>query len=258
MSDLIAYPHCSSHSAHQCTESPKQRTIGGFPATRIGDRLSPRRTDRACIWRSQVSVTNRRSWGVAGAFAIAILVVGCGAATPSGLLEQDIGGGADAAVATATPTVGPSPTPRATRSPRVTVRPSPSPHPTVVPTAPPSPTPVPPTPAPTPAPTAAPVGPALPAGSLTAAEGASQIGQFATVCGIGYTAALSSGQTFINLDAPYPSHVFTLLIWPEDRYRYAGAPEALFAGRLACATGVITSYNGIAQIIASDNMVWAP
>jgi len=200
-------------------------------------------------------VTHRFSWG--GAIAIIILVVGCGAETPSGFQEQDIGDGAAAAVATATPTVAPSPTPRATRSPR-TVRPSPSAEPTVVPTAPPSPTPVPPTPAPTPAPIAAPVGPALPAGSLTAAQGSSQVGQFATVCGIGYTTALSSGQTFINLDAPYPAHVFTLLIWPEDRYRYAGAPEALFAGRVACATGVISSYNGIAQIIASDNMVWAP
>ena len=69
---------------------------------------------------------------------------------------------------------------------------------------------------------------------------------------------LSSGQTFLNLDAPYPNHTFTLLIWPEDLFRYSGAPAQTFAGSLACASGLISSYNGVAQIIARENTVWAP
>lgn len=210
----------------------------------------------------------RRRYTVVIAVLLAVLLASCGTPPAPGLTQQGLG--VTESTAAPSETESPSATPRATPSPRPTARPTPTAEPTPVPTARPTPTaeptpvptprptpaPVPPTPAPTPTP--APVGPVLPPGSLTAAQGASRVGQHATVCGIGYTAALSSGQTFVNLDAPYPDHSFTLLIWPEDRFRYAGAPEQLFSGRVACASGVISSYDGVAQIIASENMVWAP
>lgn len=194
---------------------------------------------------------HRYAWCLAALLTVSI--VGCGAQSATGLDQQGLAVG-DVASASGRESAAPTATPRGTRSPRPTKRATPAAEPTITPT--PAPPPVTPTPALTPTP--APRGPVLPAGSITAIQGAGRVGQYATVCGIGYTTALSSGQTFVNLDAPYPDHSFTLLIWPEDRHRYAGAPEDLFAGRLACAAGVISSYDGVAQIVARDNMVWSP
>lgn len=118
-----------------------------------------------------------------------------------------------------------------------------------------------PTPAPTPVPTPVPEaqGPILPAGALTSKEGASRVGQTATVCGVVVSPTyLTGGPTFLNLDTPYPSHHFTILIWPKDRSRYAQPPEEVFAGQLTCVTGFIGSYNGIAQIEARANTAWMP
>jgi hypothetical protein len=60
--------------------------------------------------------------------------------------------------------------------------------------------------------------------TITAAEAENHIGDTATVCGqVASTkyAASSRGQpTFINLDKPYPSPIFTVLIWGLDRAKF--------------------------------------
>jgi len=64
---------------------------------------------------------------------------------------------------------------------------------------------------------------------LTAGQAKDHEGETATVCGMvanEHTATSSRGQpTFINLDAPYPNQVFTILVWGEDRRNMGALPQ---------------------------------
>jgi hypothetical protein len=96
--------------------------------------------------------------------------------------------------------------------------------------------------------------PALGADALTPEEAAGHIGDQAEVCGVVASAKFateSRGQpTFLNLGRPYPSHVFTALIWGSDRGKFTYALETLESERI-CVRGVISDYRGKAQIIVS-------
>ena len=78
------------------------------------------------------------------------------------------------------------------------------------------------------------------------------IGQKATVCGkvvsTKYAAASRGSPTFLNLDRPYPDHVFTVVIWGGDRAKF-GEPEVDYKGERICVTGEIESYRGVPQIV---------
>jgi hypothetical protein len=52
--------------------------------------------------------------------------------------------------------------------------------------------------------------------------------------------------TFINLDAPYPSQVFTILVWGDDRKNVGELPNV---GSHVCAKGLITDYRGVPEIV---------
>jgi hypothetical protein len=86
--------------------------------------------------------------------------------------------------------------------------------------------------------------------SISAADAKSHIGQRATVCGkiaSEHTASNSRGvPTFINLDAPYPNQVFTILIWEEDRAKVGELPPE---GTRVCAIGAIQDYHGVPEIV---------
>ncbi len=56
--------------------------------------------------------------------------------------------------------------------------------------------------------------------------------------------------TFLNLDKPYPNHLFTAVIWGSDRAAFPYAPESL-ANRRICVTGTIQLYRGKAEIVVS-------
>jgi hypothetical protein len=90
---------------------------------------------------------------------------------------------------------------------------------------------------------------------ITAAEAKSHVGERATVCGnvaSTHFAPGSKGQpTFLNLDAPYPKEIFTILIWGSDRPKF-GRPEDTYRDKDVCVTGKITSYRGVPEIVASD------
>ena len=90
---------------------------------------------------------------------------------------------------------------------------------------------------------------------LTSAESKDHIGETATVCGNVVStryASSSKGQpTFLNLDKPYPSQVFTVVIWGSNRGKF-GRPEVEYKEKRICVTGKITEYRGVPQVIADD------
>lgn len=97
--------------------------------------------------------------------------------------------------------------------------------------------------------------PALAQKTFTAAEAQQHIGERATVCGevasTHYAARSRGNPTFINLDKPYPSEVFTLLIWGADRPKF-GEPEETYRNKHICVTGQIGEYKGTPQVVAHD------
>jgi hypothetical protein len=97
--------------------------------------------------------------------------------------------------------------------------------------------------------------------SITAAQAASHVGESETVCGrvaSEHFAAHSRGRpTFLNLDAPYPRQVFTIVVWGDDRGAVGAAMPA--QGQRTCVTGVVILWTnnpsakhpiGVPQIIA--------
>ena len=92
-------------------------------------------------------------------------------------------------------------------------------------------------------------------GHLTASQAKDHVGEKATVCGVvasTHFATKSRGSpTFLNLDEPYPKQVFTILIWGSDRPKF-GDPEAKYVHKQVCVTGLIKSYKGTPEIIASE------
>jgi hypothetical protein len=90
---------------------------------------------------------------------------------------------------------------------------------------------------------------------ITAAEAKNHTGERATVCGkvvsTRYATTSKGEPTFLNLDEPYPSQVFTIVIWGSNRTKF-GDPEKKYRDSQLCVTGKITSYRGTPEITASD------
>ncbi len=97
--------------------------------------------------------------------------------------------------------------------------------------------------------------PAISQKKLTAEEAKEHFSQDATVCGEVVSSSYadsSRGQpTFLNLDRPYPSQIFTVVIWGESRSKF-GKPENEYKGKRICVSGKITAYAGKPEIVASD------
>jgi hypothetical protein len=91
---------------------------------------------------------------------------------------------------------------------------------------------------------------------ISPAEAAKYVGKNATVCGqvasANFSARSRRRPTFLNLDRPYPNHIFTALIWGEDRNKFPTPPEKVYSGRKICVTGTISSYQGQPQIVVSN------
>jgi hypothetical protein len=89
---------------------------------------------------------------------------------------------------------------------------------------------------------------------VSPADAINHVGRMATVCGLvasaKYATSANRQPTFLNLDKPYPNHVFTAVIWGSDRAAFPYAPESL-ADRRICVTGTIQVYQGKAEIIVS-------
>lgn len=83
------------------------------------------------------------------------------------------------------------------------------------------------------------------------------IGEWKTVCGTvvdTHYAVTSNGQpTFLNIGEPYPDPArFTVVIWGDYRGNFPSPPEDYYLGKNIGVTGLITEYEGIAQIEVSS------
>lgn len=91
--------------------------------------------------------------------------------------------------------------------------------------------------------------------SISAAEAKNHVGERGTVCGqvvsTHYAARSRGNPTFINLDKPYPDQMFTVLIWGSDRPKF-GDPEEMYRNKHICATGKISDYKGVPEIVAYE------
>jgi DNA/RNA endonuclease YhcR with UshA esterase domain len=90
--------------------------------------------------------------------------------------------------------------------------------------------------------------------TLSSKEAAEHVGQKATVCGVvvsaKYATSTRGEPTFLNLDEPYPSQLFTVVIWGSNRAAF-GKPESVYAHKTICVTGMIEAYKGKPEIVAS-------
>ena len=98
---------------------------------------------------------------------------------------------------------------------------------------------------------------ALPAGAaeLSPEDASKHIGETTTVCGVVASARFLSGTrsrpTLLNLGKPYPSQVFTVTIFGDDRGKF-GTPEKTLSGKRICVSGTIKEFRGVPEIILSD------
>jgi hypothetical protein len=93
------------------------------------------------------------------------------------------------------------------------------------------------------------------ANTLAPDQAALHIGKQVTVCGQVASATFASHTrrqpTFLNLDKPYPDHIFTVLVWGEDRGAFNLPPEVMYRNRHICVTGVIKTYKGRPEIVVT-------
>jgi DNA/RNA endonuclease YhcR with UshA esterase domain len=58
--------------------------------------------------------------------------------------------------------------------------------------------------------------------------------------------------TFLDLGADYPNSLLTVVIFGENREKFTGFPEVLFAHKNICVTGRLQDYKGRPEIIVSS------
>ena len=90
------------------------------------------------------------------------------------------------------------------------------------------------------------------------------IGMEKTVCGTvanaTYAVRTKGRPTFLNLDQPYPTQIFTVLIWGSDRNKFQNPPETFFRRKRICVTGIIEDFRGKPEIIvrSPDQIIVKP
>ena len=92
-----------------------------------------------------------------------------------------------------------------------------------------------------------------PTNAISWDEAKDHIGERTIVCGPVVDATWASGSngkpTFLNLGKPYPDpDRFTVVIWIQNRSNFPQAPEDYYLGKTIYVTGLITEYEGVAQI----------
>ena len=87
------------------------------------------------------------------------------------------------------------------------------------------------------------------------AEAKNHVEEKATVCGNVVSARFakdSKGQpTFLNLDEPYPNHIFTIVVWGSNRDKF-GDIETKYRVKDVCVAGKIESFKGVSEIAVND------
>jgi DNA/RNA endonuclease YhcR with UshA esterase domain len=89
----------------------------------------------------------------------------------------------------------------------------------------------------------------------TAAEAKEHIGETAIVCGKVASASFADNirgtPTFLNLEKPHPSQIFTVVIWGRFREKF-DKPEVKYKGKEICVRGKISEFRGVPQIEARE------
>lgn len=79
------------------------------------------------------------------------------------------------------------------------------------------------------------------------------IGDTVKVCGkvygVKYLQQAKNSPTFINMGAPYPNQLLTVVIWNDVRKQFEKTPEELFSNKEICVTGKIEMFKGKPQIV---------
>jgi hypothetical protein len=91
-------------------------------------------------------------------------------------------------------------------------------------------------------------------GAISWQRARSLVGRIATiqgrVAGTRYAASSNGSPTFLNVGVDYPNPSrFTVLIWIENRAAF-GRPELRYRGRTICVHGLVSSYQGVPEIVA--------
>lgn len=92
------------------------------------------------------------------------------------------------------------------------------------------------------------------AATITASQAREHDGETATVCGQVTNTHVAQGSrgkpTFMDLDSKFPDQVFAILVWDDDRPNVGALPPP---GVHVCATGLISYYHGVPQIVVRSS-----
>ena len=81
------------------------------------------------------------------------------------------------------------------------------------------------------------------------------VGKLVTVCGrVASTKYLPNSKTkitLLNLDAPFPNHIFTAVIYGGDRPKFS-EPEIKCSNKQVCVTGQVSIFRETPQIVLKD------
>jgi len=90
---------------------------------------------------------------------------------------------------------------------------------------------------------------------ISAVDAAKYVGKSVTVCGrvalADYVVSSIGRPTYLNLDRPYPNHIFTVIIWGENRSSFPTPPEKAYSGKKICVNGTVTSFQEEPQIVVT-------
>ncbi len=62
----------------------------------------------------------------------------------------------------------------------------------------------------------------------------------------------NSKTTLLNVGAPHPNELLTVVIKGDDRKKFTGDPETIFLNKKVCITGKIIDYKGKPEIIVTE------
>jgi hypothetical protein len=84
-------------------------------------------------------------------------------------------------------------------------------------------------------------------------QAAAHVGDSVKLCGkvagIRFMENSKDQPTLINLGAPYPNQLLTVVIWPDLRKQFDKTPEELFKDKEICITGKIGLFRDKPQIV---------
>ena len=93
--------------------------------------------------------------------------------------------------------------------------------------------------------------------SIKSSDAMEYVGQYQEVCGevvsTHYAYGARGTPTFLNFDEAYPNHIFTAVIWGDNRSQFKFKPEKYFDGKEVCVEGKIGTFKDKPQIIVRNS-----